>query len=212
MQKDSSPRREAGVQAVSHYVISTLSYTRVMQAIHSAWSLSIAWNGGGAAALLFACCSLGAHAGQAHVHGVAALEVTVEGDRLTLEFTSPLDNLVGFERAPRTDKEKARVAQALERLRKPEDLFVPSAAARCKAGPVKIDAPVLDTPAKAPKGEHASLAATVEFRCEQPQSLSGVRVMLFDAFPSVKRIDVQVAGVKQQSAARLTSGGRSLSW
>jgi hypothetical protein len=156
--------------------------------------------------------SLGAHAGQAHVHGVATLDVAIEGNRLTLDFSSPLDNLVGFERAPRNDKEKARVAQLLERLRKPEDLFVPSAAARCKTGPVKIDAPVLDAPAKAPKGEHASLAVMVEFRCGEPQKLADLRVMLFDAFPNVKRIDAQVVGARKQSATRLTSGNRVLSW
>lgn len=164
-----------------------------------------------AVTLLFACASL-AHAGQAHVHGVAALDVAIEGERLTLEFSSPLDNLVGFERAPRSDKEKARVAQVLERLRKPEALFVPSAAARCKAGPVKIDAPVLDAAAKAPKDEHASLAVAVEFRCEQPEKLSGLRVTLFDAFPNVKRIDAQVASARKQTAARLTSENRTLSW
>ena len=167
---------------------------------------------GGAAALLLAGFSLGAHAGQAHVHGVAALDVAIEGERLTLSFSSPLDNLVGFERAPRTDKEKARVAQALERLRKPEGLFVPSAAARCKSESVNIDAPVLDAAGKAAQGEHASLAAAIEFRCEQPQNLTGLRVMLFDVFPNVKRIDAQVAGAKKQSSARLTSGSRTLSW
>ena len=153
-----------------------------------------------------------AFGGEAHVHGVAALDVAIDGERLTLEFSSPLDNLVGFERAPRTEKERARVAQALERLRKPEELFVPSAGARCKAGPVKIDAPVLDAPAKASKDAHASLAAVVEFRCEQPKNLADLRVMLFDAFPQVKRIDAQVAGSRKQTAARLTSGNRVLSW
>jgi hypothetical protein len=165
-----------------------------------------------APALLFACAAFGAHAGQAHVHGVAVLDVAVDGERLTLEFTSPLDNLVGFERAPRTDKEKARAAQAIEQLRKPEALFAPSTAARCKAGPVNIDAPALDAPGKASKDEHASLSATVEFRCEQPQNLNGLHVMLFDAFPNVKRIDAQVAGAKKQRAARLTSSNRTLSW
>lgn len=162
--------------------------------------------------ILWAAVSLGAHAGQAHVHGVAALDIAIEGERLALEFASPLDNLVGFERAPRTDKEKARVAEALARLRKPEDLFVPSTAARCKPGPVKIDAPVLDAPGKAPKGEHASLTAAMEFRCEQPQKLADLRVMLFDAFPNVKRIDAQVAGARKQSAARLTGSNRTISW
>ena len=164
------------------------------------------------AVFLIASAVFGAHAGQAHVHGVAVLDVAVDGERLTLEFTSPLDNLWGFERAPRTEKEKARVAQALDQLRKPEALFVPSHAARCKAGAARIDAPVLDARGKAWKDEHASLSVTVEFRCEQPQKLADLRVMLFDAFPGVKRIDAQVAGSRKQMAARVTSGNRVLSW
>ncbi len=161
--------------------------------------------------LLFACASL-AHAGQAHVHGVAALDVVVEGGRLTLEFSSPLDNLVGFERTPRTDKEKAAVHDALERLRRSEDLFVPSAAAQCMRVAANIHAPVLDTPYKAPKGEHASLTVAVEFRCNQPQSLRSLRVLAFEAFPRLKRIDAQVASGTRQSARKLTSRDRTLFW
>ena len=124
-----------------------------------------------------------AYAAHAHVHGNATLEVAIERERMTVEFSSPLDNLVGFERAPRTDKEKALVSQTMERLRKPEELFVPSAAARCTRIAANVDAPVWDAPYKAPKGEHAALTATIEFRCDQPQSLRSVRVMAFDAFP-----------------------------
>ena len=151
-------------------------------------------------------------AAHVHVHGNATLEVAIEGQRATVEFSSPLDNLVGFERAPRSDKEKALVSQTTERLRKPEELFVPSAAARCTRIAANVDAPVLDTPYKAPKGEHAALTATIEFRCEQPQSLRSLRVMAFDAFPRLKRIDAQVAGAGKQRAGTLTSGNRTLSW
>ena len=168
----------------------------------------------------------------AHVHGIGTLQVAVEGERLTLEFASPLDNLVGFERAPRTDKEKAAVRQMLDRLQKPEDLIVPSPEARCTRTSVKVDAPVLDAqraadasaskagaPAakdkekragKSEKSEHAGLEAHVVFRCEQPQNLKGLRVALFDAFPKLRRVDAQVAGAKKQTALKLTTRSRNL--
>lgn len=165
-----------------------------------------------AAALFFACLALDAYAGQAHVHGNAVIALAIQGARVTLEFSSPLDNLVGFERAPRTDQEKALVREAMERLRKPEELFVPSPGARCTRAVAHVDAPVWDAPYKAQKGEHAALTATVEFQCEQPQSMRSLRVTAFDAFPRLKRIDAQVAGGSKQRAATLTSGNRTLSW
>jgi hypothetical protein len=155
---------------------------------------------------------LPAHAGAqgAHVHGVATLQAAIEGERLSLEFSSPLENLVGFERAPRTDREKERIRQMVERLQKAEELFKPSPEARCSRTSVTLDSPILD--GKAVKGGHAALIASIEFRCQQPQNLKSMTVAIFDAFPKLVRVDAQVAGAKKQRATRITSGSRTLSW
>ena len=50
--------------------------------------------------------ALPAWAAKAHQHGVARLDVAVEATRVTLYLDTPLDNLLGFERAPRTDAER----------------------------------------------------------------------------------------------------------
>ena len=84
-----------------------------------------------------------AMAQNAHVHGAARLELTVDGQRVSLRLESPLQNLLGFEHAPRTDREKAAVKTMTERLGRPDELFALTAAARCKAGTTHIDAPVL---------------------------------------------------------------------
>lgn len=47
----------------------------------------------------------------AHVHGVANLQVAIEGSEIDLLFRSPADNLLGFEHAPRTDEQVAKVSQ-----------------------------------------------------------------------------------------------------
>jgi hypothetical protein len=185
--------------------------------------------------LLIAAISMPAHAAGAHVHGVATLQVAVESGRLTLDFASPLDNLVGFEHAPRTDKQKSAIRQMAERLHKPELLFVPAPEARCAPASVNLQSPVIpasllsadpraqqtspdasrDAPKRSSKGSkdaHASISAEIVFRCERPESLSGLEVKLFDAFPNTKRLDAQVAGPKKQTAARLTPRNRRLSW
>ena len=164
----------------------------------------------------------GAHAA-VHEHGAATLHVAVEGDRLHLELSSPLDNLVGFERAPRSEKENAAVRRMAERLREPERLFVPTPEARCARASVELDSPVLDpallgnapkqrAASAKPAGGHASLDAIVAFRCEQPSRLSGLEVKLFEAFPHLKRLDVQIAGAKKQSSAKLTPRNARVSW
>jgi hypothetical protein len=40
---------------------------------------------------------------QPHSHGRLALEVAVDPQTITLTMEAPLDNFLGFERAPRTD-------------------------------------------------------------------------------------------------------------
>ena len=171
----------------------------------------------------------------AHAHGVAGLQLAADGNLLTLEFSSPLDNLVGFERAPRNDKEKAAVRRMAERLRKAETLFVPTPSARCSPTSIKLESPVLDASLLAVEGNqsppsdqgarraqkssgageestHASLSGEFVFRCEQPGSLRDLEVKLFDAFPDLRRLDVQVVGPKGQKAVKLSAGARRVTW
>ncbi|MDH5541220.1 MAG: DUF2796 domain-containing protein, partial [Rhizobacter sp.] len=61
--------------------------------------------------------SAAAAAGKAHEHGALRLDVAVEATSVTLQLQAPLDSLVGFERAPRTEAERQRVDQALARLK-----------------------------------------------------------------------------------------------
>jgi hypothetical protein len=75
-----------------------------------------------AAALLCGVHALGVLAAP-HVHGVVALDVALEGPRVVLSLKAPLDSLVGFERAPRTDAERRAAADVPARLREPDALF-----------------------------------------------------------------------------------------
>jgi hypothetical protein len=83
-------------------------------------------------------------AAEPHVHGVARLDVAVEGPRLTLMLESPLDHLVGFERAPKSDKERSAVRNMAERFHHSATLFAPTPEARCELGTVKLASPVIE--------------------------------------------------------------------
>jgi len=166
-----------------------------------------------------------------HVHGQAELEVAVSGDTLVLGLNSPLDSLLGFERAPRTAAQKAAAENLLLQLRKPETLFVPSAAAQCVTVSAVIDAPVLGAvrkdgggqAAKAPaaaakshshgeKHGHAELNAEFTFKCGRSDQLRGLEVRLFDSFKRLRRVDVKVTAPGGQSSARLTPARRTIAW
>jgi hypothetical protein len=181
-----------------------------------------------------------AHGPSAHVHGVASLQIAVDGPRLTLNLSSPLDSFLGFERAPRTDKEKAAAVDLLARLKKPEALLVPTEAAACVLASSKVDAPVLEgRPAPASRAatgkdgttkagdvkdkgkgreaekdsdEHAELTAQYTFQCQRPENLRGLQAALFDNFRRLREINVQVVGPKGQSAAKLTRTKRTVTW
>ena len=56
-------------------------------------------------------------AGNAHEHGAVNLNVAVEAGRITLQMESPLENLLGFERAPRTDAERKSATAMVARLK-----------------------------------------------------------------------------------------------
>lgn len=139
--------------------------------------------------------------GKAHQHGVLALDIAVETRKLTLQMQSPLDNLVGFERAPRTDAERKRVEAALATLRAAQTLFVIDPAAHCRLSNVTIVSAALGLGAAQPataKDQHADIDASVEFECQDAARAAFIEVGLFDAFAEMKRIEVQVATPKGQ--------------
>lgn len=153
-------------------------------------------------------------AGKAHEHGALKLDVAIEGSKLTIEMEAPLDNLLGFERAPRTDAERKAAADVLARLRSPDKgtpMFILDAAAQCTLGKAEVQAQVLEPGAKpAAKDEHADLDASYEFTCAKPDALRTLELGLFDAYKRTQRIDVQVAGPKGQAKVTLKRPARKV--
>lgn len=77
----------------------------------------------------------------AHEHGVADLRVAADGNTVVIEFDSPLDNLVGFEHAPRDDAQRDALREAEERLASFDVLFALTPAAGCTLREVQIESP-----------------------------------------------------------------------
>ncbi|MDB5770027.1 MAG: hypothetical protein JWM42_401 [Burkholderia sp.] len=164
------------------------------------------------AVLLTAAGSVDARETSAHVHGAARMQVAVEGNTLELELISPLDSLLGFEHAPRNEQQRKSVQAMSEKFRKPETLIVPTAAARCTSGPAHVTSPFTDASNSKQEDSHAELEAVITFQCASPSALKGLEVRLFEAFPHLHRLQVQMVGPRGQSASTLTPKRRALSW
>jgi hypothetical protein len=166
----------------------------------------------GAALLAAAPFVASAHEPGPHQHGVAKLQVAVDGPVLSLFLDSPLENLLGFEHYPSTQQQRAAVSALRERLQDAKAVFVPTPAARCAATTVRLESPVFETKPAAGAGGHADLEAEYSFRCDRPDRLRDVEVRLFDGFPDMRRIDVQVAGPRGQVSAALSASNRTVAW
>jgi hypothetical protein len=177
---------------------------------------SMAW-------IVFGACATVAAQAQtpAHRHGALTLEVAVEAKSILLRLDAPLHDLVGFERAPRSVAERGRITALVEQMKAADKLFLPDPAGRCRLGDVTLDSAVLglgaaaraaaSAPKEAAAPEHAELATTVRFDCDQADAARFVDLKLFDAFKGVKTVDVQVAGPRGQFARSLRRGNARLS-
>lgn len=148
----------------------------------------------------------------AHVHGQAELKVAVDGGSLDLRLESPLEAVLGFEHAPRNDKERAAVASLRKTLAAGEQMFAPTTAAGCKLAATRIISDVLDGKPGAGQDGHGDVVAEYRFACAQPAKLTGLEARLFSHFPKLRRLDAQVVSGKGQTARRLTPKMSLLSW
>jgi hypothetical protein len=149
---------------------------------------------------------LAAAHGTAHQHGVARLDIAVEPQRITFELDTPLDNLIGIERAPRNDAERQRADAMVATLRDAGPLFTIDPAAQCRLETVELDSAVLGLGASAAppaKGEHADLEGRFVFACADATRAAYADIGLFKTHARLQRLEVQVAGPRGQSRQAL---------
>ena len=150
------------------------------------------------------------YAATAHVHGVAKMDLAVEGNKLNVSMEIPLDNIVGFEHLPSTDAQKVALAESMKILRNAASLFAPTAAAGCSVESADIADPFPD--GKAEADGHADVDADYVFRCAKPAALKGLETTLFKHFSRLHRIDVQRATAGGQGASTMTPEQPRMSW
>ncbi|EXF43018.1 putative zinc-binding protein [Pseudomonas sp. BAY1663] len=160
----------------------------------------------------------------AHEHGAARLNAALDGDRLELEFDSPAINLLGFEHAPASDADEARIAHARAQLERPHGLFGLPPAADCTVSEQRFEGELLgashagyqrqdrhdhdhdhDEAATQQHTGHSDIEAYYQFSCSNPEALQALELRgLFESFPGTEKIQVQLIGPNGQQGAELT--------
>ncbi len=148
-----------------------------------------------------------AYAGKAHVHGEGKLDVVIDKNMIAISLELPLDVAVGFERAPRTEKEKTELAAAKKTLGN-GSLFVMTPAANCAPEAIQVTLPDFD----GKNDEHTDIDAAYTYHCATPAALKSIETGIFKQFKRLYRLDAQRVGPSGQGTMRLSPKQPVLIW
>jgi Protein of unknown function (DUF2796) len=142
-----------------------------------------------------------------HVHGLATVDIAVDGLALAITFRAPAINVIGFEHAPTTPDEKAAVAHANQTYKAGNKLFVTSAAAGCTQRAATLTPITYETDGEEkPNAPQADYEVAYQFACQHVDKLAWVDTTLFAAMRNAQRITVNVVADRLQTQVVLVPG------
>lgn len=163
------------------------------------------------------------HSLEAHVHGVAALNIALEEQQLELQLESPAMNIFGFEYQPATAADIQTVKAAQDNLNNAAALFSLSSAAQCTLTSVEIESDLLQKtdghdshshpePHDA-EDQHSEINAHYHYHCAAPDALNSINLAgFFKTFPLTEKIQVQLITADQQQGVELSHKHTQLNW
>lgn len=144
------------------------------------------------------------HNHKSHSHGDAKLDIAVDGKTVSFDLESPGDVIFGFERRPKNDEEKAKIANEMTRLNdKASELFIFPADAGCTLAEKDIEADQAAETSKDKASDHADVLATYTFNCTGDLAGKKIATGLFKAWPRLKNLKVQILGSSSQKGVTL---------
>lgn len=160
------------------------------------------------------------HSLAAHVHGLATLNIALEGQHLELQLDSPAMNIVGFEYQPSSAADKKTVADAERTLKNEQLLFKLSQDAQCVLSAVSIDNDVVDENNRAThydkhdaEHQHSDIQVSYTFTCAKPNKLTSIDLAgFFKAFPLTEKIHLQLVTAETQQGAEMSASTPHLNW
>lgn len=166
---------------------------------------------------------------EAHEHGTGRLNIAVEGNTVAMELHAPGADIVGFEYAPESDADQAKVAAAVEALEAPLDLFVLPEAAGCRVtethAALELEGEDVheghdeheaheeehdheeghdDHDDHAAEAGHSGFQAEYSLTCENPSALTRIEFAYFAQFENALELEVQVVTASGAQAFEVT--------
>lgn len=165
----------------------------------------------------------------AHEHGVGALNIAIDGDKVAMEFHAPGADIVGFEYEAESAQDRAAIDAAVATLAKPLDLFVLPAAAECSVTQASAgleseeDHDAHDDHAEKydhddhghddhAEGEarHTEFHAEYMLTCSNPDAVSEITFAYFQTFESALELEVQIVTASGAQAFEVKRDAPSL--
>ncbi|HEY3169269.1 MAG TPA: DUF2796 domain-containing protein [Candidatus Binatia bacterium] len=151
---------------------------------------------------------------EAHVHGVAEINIAVEGRKIVVEFRTPTEGLMGFEHEAKNDAEKRKRDAPLKLINdKFPEMVILDRKPGCRSEGGKVAIVQSDPDDRKDKnhgsgdhkmsGEHREVHATFTFECRGDPVGSRVQFGVTKLFPEIHELKVQVLSDAKQSGATI---------
>jgi hypothetical protein len=145
---------------------------------------------------------------KAHTHGLAELDIVIEGRTGTLEFRAPAEDIIGFEREPRTPAERWQRDLALLRLQtRMREMVRFDASLGCTINATAVhagdDEHGHDHDETQDAGGHAEIHGEFALSCERAPAGKDIRFAFSAVFPSIRSVQVQLLSDDRQDGRRI---------
>ena len=151
--------------------------------------------------------------GHSHVHGVAEMNIVVEGKTVVVEFRSPSEGIMSFEHEAKSEADKKKQDAAVKILKERfAEMVILDPKLGCAPGLAEVTIVLTDAAGKDAKhakgdakksGEHREVRARHIFTCQGDPAGSRVRFGVTKIFPNVPDLKVQALSGNKQSGATI---------
>ena len=143
----------------------------------------------------------------AHIHGAALVNLVIDQTSLAVELRVPATDIIGFEREPTSEEEKSRVQNAIIMLEQLGTVLAVNGAGTCATLYEQAwfgsftDADHEHDEAN----RHTEFSASFSAECSDLGSASSISFAVFDHFPDITEIHVQLIENGHARVVEITS-------
>lgn len=162
----------------------------------------------------------------AHEHGVSELNIAIDGNTIAIELHAPGADIVGFEHAAESQKDRAAIDTAVATLARPLDLFTLPAEAECSV--MQANAALKSDEAHEEHQDghdghddhaeehhdddtgHTEFHAEYVLTCANPEAITEINFAFFEQFENARELEVQIVSASGAQAFEVERDGPKL--